>query len=48
MFFGGTSKLGVHIKTTISTIVLEEALNGNVEILPLRLGQSLSKKVNYF
>ncbi|KMZ69052.1 Chaperone protein dnaJ 16 [Zostera marina] len=45
MFAALFSKLGVHIKTTISTIVLEEALNGNVEILPLRLGQSLSKKV---
>lgn len=41
------SKLGVAIKTTISTTVLEEALNGNVDTITIQLGQSLSTKVKY-
>ncbi|KAL6911464.1 hypothetical protein ACP4OV_000269 [Aristida adscensionis] len=39
------SKLGVPIKTTVSATVLEEALNGSVDISPLQLGKSLSRKV---
>ncbi|KAF3782756.1 Chaperone protein dnaJ 15 [Nymphaea thermarum] len=39
------SKLGVPIKTTISTTVLEEALGGNVNIQPLPLGTPISGKV---
>lgn len=42
------SKLGVSIKTTVSTTVLEEALNGNVDTVTIQLGQSLSTKVKYF
>ncbi|XP_066332479.1 chaperone protein dnaJ 16-like [Miscanthus floridulus] len=39
------SKLGVPIKTTVSATVLEEALNGSVEISQLQLGKSLCRKV---
>lgn len=39
------SKLGVHIKTTVSATVLEEALNGTVTISPIPFGQPLRKKV---
>ncbi|XP_052882463.1 chaperone protein dnaJ 16-like isoform X1 [Gossypium arboreum] len=39
------SKLGVPIKTTVSATVLEEALNGAVNIRPLQLGQPISRKV---
>ncbi|XP_011012159.1 PREDICTED: chaperone protein dnaJ 16-like [Populus euphratica] len=39
------SKLGVPIKTTISATVLEEALNGVVDIRPLSLGEPISRKV---
>ena len=43
------SKLGVPIKTTVSATVLEEALNGSVEISQLQLGKSVCRKVaNYF
>ncbi|KAJ6898116.1 hypothetical protein NC652_024827 [Populus alba x Populus x berolinensis] len=38
-------KLGVPIKTTISATVLEEALNGVVDIRPLSLGEPISRKV---
>ncbi|KAF8729497.1 hypothetical protein HU200_017435 [Digitaria exilis] len=39
------SKLGVPIKTTVSATVLEEALNGSVEISQLQLGKSVCRKV---
>ncbi|KAG2661461.1 chaperone protein dnaJ 16-like [Panicum virgatum] len=39
------SKLGVPIKTTVSATVLEEALNGSVEIFQLQLGKSVCRKV---
>ncbi|XP_062220246.1 chaperone protein dnaJ 16-like isoform X2 [Phragmites australis] len=39
------SKLGVPIKTTVSATVLEEALNGSVEISQLHLGKSVCRKV---
>eukprot|EP00271_Cylindrocystis_brebissonii_P023090 TRINITY_DN932_c5_g1_i1.p1 TRINITY_DN932_c5_g1~~TRINITY_DN932_c5_g1_i1.p1 ORF type:complete len:405 (+),score=84.16 TRINITY_DN932_c5_g1_i1:458-1672(+) len=39
------SKLGVHIKTSISTSVLEEAMNGTVTIKPLPVGRVVSGKV---
>ncbi|CAN6468321.1 unnamed protein product [Victoria cruziana] len=39
------SKLGVPIKTTISTTVLEEALSGNINIQTLSLGTPISGKV---
>ncbi|KAL6635102.1 hypothetical protein ACP70R_027773 [Stipagrostis hirtigluma subsp. patula] len=39
------SKLGVPIKTTVSATVLEEALNGAVEISQLQLGKSVCRKV---
>lgn len=45
MFAALFSKLGVPIKTTVSATVLEEALNGSVEVLPLQLGKSTSRKV---
>ncbi|KAF8378330.1 hypothetical protein HHK36_029669 [Tetracentron sinense] len=45
MFAALFSKLGVPIKTTVSTTVLEEALNGVVTIRPLQLGQPMYKKV---
>ncbi|RXH69816.1 hypothetical protein DVH24_007072 [Malus domestica] len=45
MFAALFSKLGVPIKTTVSATVLEEALHGMVTILPLPLGQSITKKV---
>ncbi|GAB4839863.1 Chaperone protein dnaJ 16 [Ancistrocladus abbreviatus] len=45
MFAAIFSKLGVPIKTTVSATVLEEALNGTVNIRPLLLGQPLFKKV---
>ena len=40
-----TSKLGVPIKTTISTSVLEEAINGIVTIRPLPLGRTVHDRV---
>ncbi|XP_022871255.1 chaperone protein dnaJ 15-like isoform X2 [Olea europaea var. sylvestris] len=40
------SKLGVPIKTTISTNVLKEALSGTVRVRPLPVGTSVSGKVN--
>lgn len=46
MFAALFSKLGVPIKTTVSATVLEEALNGSVEIYPLHLGKSLCRKVD--
>lgn len=46
-FFLHDSKLGVPIKTTISATVLEEALNGVVDIRPLSLGEPISRKVRY-
>uniref|UniRef100_A0ACD5ZEC4 Uncharacterized protein n=1 Tax=Avena sativa TaxID=4498 RepID=A0ACD5ZEC4_AVESA len=46
MFAALFSKLGVPIKTTVSATVLEEALNGSVEIAPLHLGKSLCRKVD--
>ncbi|CAM0944251.1 unnamed protein product [Alopecurus aequalis] len=46
MFAALFSKLGVPIKTTVSATVLEEALNGSVEIYPLLLGKSLCRKVD--
>ncbi|KAL4364034.1 hypothetical protein GQ457_04G006940 [Hibiscus cannabinus] len=45
MFAALFSKLGVPIKTTISAIVLEEALNGTVTVRPLPIGTSVSGKV---
>ncbi|CAI9761965.1 unnamed protein product [Fraxinus pennsylvanica] len=39
------SKLGVPIKTTISTNVLKEALTGTVRVRPLPIGTSVSGKV---
>ncbi|KAK4481871.1 hypothetical protein RD792_012782 [Penstemon davidsonii] len=45
MFAAIFSKLGVPIKTTVSATVLEEALNGAVNIRPLPLGQPLCRKV---
>ncbi|KAH8495226.1 hypothetical protein H0E87_018422 [Populus deltoides] len=44
MFAALFSKLGVPIKTTISATVLEEALNGVVDIRPLSLGEPISRK----
>ncbi|XP_052187801.1 chaperone protein dnaJ 16 [Diospyros lotus] len=45
MFAALFSKIGVPIKTTVSTTILEEALNGMVTICPLALGQPLHRKV---
>ncbi|KAJ1280985.1 hypothetical protein BS78_04G274300 [Paspalum vaginatum] len=45
MFAALFSKLGVPIKTTVSATVLEEALNGSVEISQLQPGKSLCRKV---
>ncbi|XP_057960793.1 chaperone protein dnaJ 15 [Malania oleifera] len=45
MFAALFSKLGVPIKTTISANVLEEAMNGTVTVRPLRVGASVSGKV---
>ncbi|CAI9785182.1 unnamed protein product [Fraxinus pennsylvanica] len=45
MFAALFSKLGVPIKTTVSATVLEEALNGEVNIRLLPLGQPLCRKV---
>ncbi|KAM3243774.1 hypothetical protein ACQJBY_055605 [Aegilops geniculata] len=45
MFAALFSKLGVPIKTTVSATVLEEALNGSVEIAQLHLGKSVCRKV---
>ncbi|XP_051122570.1 chaperone protein dnaJ 16-like isoform X2 [Andrographis paniculata] len=45
MFAAIFSKLGVPIKTTVAASVLEEALNGEVTIRPLELGQPVCKKV---
>nr|CAB3448153.1 unnamed protein product [Digitaria exilis] len=42
------SKLGVPIKTTVSATVLEEALNGSVEISQLQLGKSVEKQTAHF
>nr|GEX68448.1 hypothetical protein [Tanacetum cinerariifolium] len=39
-----TIKLGVPIKTTVSTTVLEEAFNGTVTIQPITFGQPIVKK----
>lgn len=41
------SKLGVPIKTTVSATILEEALNGEVTVRPLELGQPFNKKVRF-
>ncbi|XP_076903320.1 chaperone protein dnaJ 15-like [Bidens hawaiensis] len=46
MFAALFSKLGVPIKTTISTNVLEEALAGSITVKPLTLGSSISGKVD--
>ncbi|XP_076889001.1 chaperone protein dnaJ 15-like [Bidens hawaiensis] len=46
MFAALFSKLGVPIKTTISTNVLEEALTGSIMVKPLTLGSSISGKVD--
>ncbi|XP_026443673.1 chaperone protein dnaJ 16-like isoform X2 [Papaver somniferum] len=45
MFAALFSKLGVPIKTTVSATILEEALNGEVTVRPLELGQLFNKKV---
>ncbi|GAB2214190.1 hypothetical protein Droror1_Dr00018530 [Drosera rotundifolia] len=45
MFAAIFSKLGVPIKTTVATTILEEALSGTIITHPLRLGEPLSKKV---
>ncbi|KAI9390550.1 hypothetical protein POPTR_008G193500v4 [Populus trichocarpa] len=45
MFAALFSKLGVPIKTTVSATVLEEALNGVVDIHPLPLGLPICRKV---
>lgn len=45
MFAAIFSKLGVPIKTTVAANVLEEALNGEVTVRPLELGQPLCRKV---
>ncbi|XP_011034192.1 PREDICTED: chaperone protein dnaJ 16 isoform X3 [Populus euphratica] len=45
MFAALFSKLGVPIKTTVSAAVLEEALNGVVDIHPLPLGLPICRKV---
>ncbi|XP_011620920.1 chaperone protein dnaJ 16 isoform X1 [Amborella trichopoda] len=45
MFAAIFSKLGVPIKTTVSATLLEEALNGTVNIRQLELGQPVIKKV---
>lgn len=45
MFAALFSKLGVPIKTTISAMVLEEAINGTVTIRPLPLGRSVHDRV---
>ncbi|KAI3970568.1 hypothetical protein MKX01_024215 [Papaver californicum] len=45
MFAALFSKLGVPIKTTVSATILEEALNGEVTVCPLDLGQPFNKKV---
>ncbi|XP_026402389.1 chaperone protein dnaJ 16-like isoform X2 [Papaver somniferum] len=45
MFAAFFSKLGVPIKTTVSAIVLEEALRGEVTIHPLQLGLPMLNKV---
>ncbi|KAI3856044.1 hypothetical protein MKX03_009585 [Papaver bracteatum] len=45
MFAALFSKLGVPIKTTVSAIVLEEALRGQVTIHPLQLGLPMLNKV---
>ncbi|KAI3886959.1 hypothetical protein MKX03_007202 [Papaver bracteatum] len=45
MFAALFSKLGVPIKTTVSATILEEALNGEVTVRPLDLGQPFNKKV---
>ncbi|KQK01985.1 chaperone protein dnaJ 16 [Brachypodium distachyon] len=45
MFAALFSKLGVPIKTTVSATVLEEALNGSIEISQLHLGKSQCRKV---
>eukprot|EP00850_Spirogloea_muscicola_P022725 SM000308S11835 [mRNA] locus=s308:52843:56001:- [translate_table: standard] len=39
------SKLGVPIKTAISSTVLEEALNGTVTVRPLPIGRAVSDRV---
>ncbi|KAD2393784.1 hypothetical protein E3N88_40761 [Mikania micrantha] len=39
------SKLGLPIKTLVSSTVLEEAINGNVLASPLALGKPVSRKV---
>jgi hypothetical protein len=41
------SKLGVPIKTTVSTTVLEEAINGSVTGRPLQLGCTLQGRVSF-
>ncbi|XP_076947802.1 chaperone protein dnaJ 15-like [Bidens hawaiensis] len=46
MFAALFSKLGVTIKTSISTNVLEEALTGSITVKPLTLGSSISGKVD--
>lgn len=38
-------KLGARIKTTVSSVVLEDALNGMVHICPLSLGEPVYSKV---
>ncbi|XAR60606.1 hypothetical protein NMG60_11034046 [Bertholletia excelsa] len=45
MFAALFSKLGVPIKTTVSTTILEEAPNGLVKFRPLPLGEPVSGKV---
>ncbi|MCO5577727.1 hypothetical protein L7F22_031559 [Adiantum nelumboides] len=45
MFAALFSKLGVPIKTTISAMVLEEAINGTVTVRPLPLGRSVHDRV---
>ncbi|KAK1425839.1 hypothetical protein QVD17_21200 [Tagetes erecta] len=45
MFAAIFSKLGVPIKTTVSATLLEEALNGAVNVEPITLGQPIVRKV---
>ncbi|KAL8549492.1 hypothetical protein ACS0TY_008363 [Phlomoides rotata] len=45
MFAAIFSKMGIPIKTTVSANVLEEALNGSFTMRPLKIGTSVSGKV---
>ncbi|KAI5077104.1 hypothetical protein GOP47_0006928 [Adiantum capillus-veneris] len=45
MFVALFSKLGVPIKTTVSPVVLQEAINGTVTVRPLPLGRPVNDRV---